>query len=145
MGLMNHAVYQVATKALLFDGGKILTLVTPDGYMDFPGGRVDESEVDLSWQEALQREMIEELGDRVTCTIGNYAFVSKRVWHHDGKRTNVAAIYFMANYTGGEITLSDEHRAYEWLTPAEILSGKRTCMSPHEQSELTNFLQKNFT
>lgn len=31
MGLSNHALYQVATKALIMNGDKLLVLETPDG------------------------------------------------------------------------------------------------------------------
>ena len=143
MELKDHAQYQVATKVLLFHGDKILTLETPDGYMDFPGGRVNKSEIDLSWQEALRREVDEELGRDVSYSIGDYAFVSKRMYYQDGERHNIAAIYFTAKYTGGKITLSEEHGAYEWLTPVEILDSERKCISSYEQTELEIFLQKH--
>jgi 8-oxo-dGTP pyrophosphatase MutT (NUDIX family) len=87
MSLTNHALYQVATKALLFDDDKLLVLYTPEGYLDFPGGRVDESERDLPWTEALQREIAEEVGPEVRVDIGQTLFVSKRSYNNEGKST----------------------------------------------------------
>lgn len=40
MVLMNHALWQMTVKALLFqDDGRVLALTTPDGYLDFPANR----------------------------------------------------------------------------------------------------------
>ena len=68
--LYDHALYQVATKALLFKDDKILVLITPDGYVDFPGGRVDNSERNISWHEALRREVTEEIGGSIVIISG---------------------------------------------------------------------------
>lgn len=136
MSLHNHALYQVATKALLYKGGKILVLYTPDGYIDFPGGRVDESERDLSWHEALQREIAEEIGELINISVGKTLFVAKRQYHSGGKTHHIAAIYFECQYLDGEINLSDEHGNHEWLTPEELLSSTKKYMSEDEKLQL---------
>lgn len=136
MSLQNHALYQIATKALLFKEGKILVLYTPDGYLDFPGGRVDESERVLSWEEALRREVAEELGELVTINVGKTLFVSKRQYHIGGATHHIAAIYFECQYIGGEIKLSDEHGNHEWLTVEELLSSNKKFVSEDEKAQL---------
>ncbi len=94
MPLYNHAQYQVATKALLFKDDQILVLITPDGYLDFPGGRADESERNLPWTEALRREVAEELGEQVSIEIGQTLFVSKRQYDKNDE-TNYIQQYFL--------------------------------------------------
>ena len=77
MALHNHALYQIATKSLLYKDKCILVLFTPDNYLDFPGGRVDETERNLPWTEALKREVAEELGESIYIDVGRTLFVSK--------------------------------------------------------------------
>ncbi len=143
MGLYNHALYQVATKALIFDDDKVLVLETPDGYIDFPGGRVDETERDIPWTEALKREMDEEIGGAVQIDIGQTLFVSKRLYHKDGQAHHIAAIFFRCQYRGGDITLSDEHGNYSWMTMNELLHDNRQFISPDEKSLLQQHFASN--
>jgi 8-oxo-dGTP pyrophosphatase MutT (NUDIX family) len=143
MGLMDHALWQVAVKALLFDGnGQLLKLTTPDGYLDFPGGRVDESERELPWAESLKREVAEELGEAVRFAIGEMAFVSKRAYQKDGVTHHIAAIYFVARYIGGEVRLSDEHAEYGWIDPITLVAGEYRFMSADEGTQLRQYFQK---
>ena len=134
--LHNHALYQVATKALLYKDNKILVLITPDGYLDFPGGRVDESERNIPWSEALKRELAEEIGETVTVNIENTLFVSKRQYHKDGATHYIAAIFFECHYLSGELKLSEEHRNLEWLTPNELLNSQLKFVSEDERIQL---------
>jgi 8-oxo-dGTP pyrophosphatase MutT (NUDIX family) len=136
MSLYNHALYQVATKALLFKDDQILVLITPDGYLDFPGGRVDESERDLPWTEALRREVVEELGEQVSIEIGQTLFVSKRQYDKDDKTHYIAAIFFKCKYVNGDIELSDEHANHKWLTPEEIINHQLKFVSEDERNLL---------
>lgn len=136
MGLYNHALYQVATKALIFDGNKVLVLITPDGYIDFPGGRVDESERDIPWTEALRREVSEEIGEAVHVDVGQTLFVSKRRYHKEGQVHHIAAIFFECQYQSGEVQLSDEHGDFSWMTMDELLNDGREFISPDEKLHL---------
>lgn len=143
MVLTNHALWQVAVKALLFrDDGKVLALTTPDGYLDFPGGRVDESERELPWSESLKREVAEELGSSVQFETGKIVFVAKRQYRGDGQTHHIAAIYFRCAYKSGDITLSDEHARYSWQTPEEILYGSQKPMSADEAAQFQWYFQK---
>lgn len=140
MGLNNHALWQLATKALIYnDKGQVLTLTTPDGYLDFPGGRVDESERATPWTECLQREVAEELGDDIKIEIGDIAFVTKRQYSRDGQTHYIAAMYFTAHYVSGDITLSEEHGAYAWATPADILAQNPKFVSTDEAEQLPQY------
>ncbi len=136
MSLYNHALYQITTKALLFKDKRILVLITADGYLDFPGGRVDESERDLPWTEALKREVAEELGEQVSIEIGQTLFVSKRQYDKDEKTNYIAAIFFKCQYISGDIELSDEHANHKWLTLEEIIDNRVKFVSEDERSQL---------
>lgn len=136
MTLQNHALYQVATKSLLYKDGRILVLFTPDNYLDFPGGRVDETERNLPWTEALKRELAEELGDSISIGVGRTLFVSKRQYHKAEQTYYIAAIFFECQYVAGDIKLSDEHGNYEWLTPEEIINHRLKFMSEDERDQL---------
>ena len=142
MSLHNHALYQVATKALLFKDDRILALITPDGYLDFPGGRVDESERDLPWTDALRREVAEELGEQVSIEIGQTLFVSKRQYDKDERTYYIAAIFFKCKYIDGDIELSDEHVNHEWLTPEEIINHRLKFVSEDEKDQLVALLNQ---
>ncbi|CAN5360124.1 NUDIX domain-containing protein [soil metagenome] len=145
MGLMNHALFQVATKALLFDGEKLLVLITPSGYIDFPGGRVDASEVELTWPEALRREVSEEIGPEVKADIGRTLFVSKRQYTKDGQTNRIAAIFFECKYLGGDITTSEEHDHHIWMTPSELLATDRQFVSADEKTQLQAYFAQRST
>ena len=134
--LHNHALYQVATKLLLSNNNKILVLITADGYLDFPGGRVDESECNSTWTDTLKREVAEEIGEDVTISIGQTLFVSKRQYTKVGTTHYIAAIFFAGQYLGGDLKLSEEHQNYDWLTPDEITNSRYKFVSEDERSQL---------
>lgn len=118
---MPHALYQVAVKLQLMQHNKLLVLTTPDNYIDFPGGRIDAEEQGLPMRQALAREINEELGPELTYRVIDTAFVAYRRYTFRGKTHHIAAIHYRAELTGGQITLSDEHSAYAWLDPRELL------------------------
>jgi len=138
----NHMLYQVTVKALLFKDGKLLTLITPNGYLDFPGGRVDESERDLTWEESLEREVAEELGADLHIKVGETVFVTKRAYTFSGKAHYVAAIYFKAEYESGQIALSDEHARSEWVDPAVLATAGYKFVSEDERRQMQAYFGK---
>ncbi|HET9173933.1 MAG TPA: NUDIX hydrolase [Candidatus Saccharimonadales bacterium] len=143
MSLHNHALYQVATKALIFNDTKLLVLRTPDGYVDFPGGRVDETERAIPWTDALLREVAEELGTDIKIEINQTLFVSKRQYQKEGHVNYIAAIFFASRYVSGDITLSDEHGSFEWMTVEELLNGNHQFVSDDERAQLHNYVAQN--
>ncbi|HEY4161383.1 MAG TPA: NUDIX domain-containing protein [Candidatus Saccharimonadales bacterium] len=132
----NHMLYQVTVKALLFKDGKLLTLITPTGYLDFPGGRVDTGERDLTWEESLEREVAEELGADLRIKVGETAFVTKRAYTSGGTAYAVAAIYFWAEYQSGQVALSDEHAHFEWVNPATLATADYKFVSEDERRQI---------
>jgi 8-oxo-dGTP pyrophosphatase MutT (NUDIX family) len=141
--LQNHAMYQIAAKALIYKDDKILALFTPDGYLDFPGGRVDESERSIPWTEALKREITEEIGESVFIEIENTLFVSKRQYDKNGMTNHIAAIFFKCQFISGDIKISEEHSRLAWLTLAEILDDRNKFVSEDERNQLTVLYDSN--
>jgi 8-oxo-dGTP pyrophosphatase MutT (NUDIX family) len=142
MSLHEHALYQVATKALIYKEDKVLVLHTPDGYLDFPGGRVDESERNIPWTDALKREVSEEVGDSMQISIGQTLFVSKRQYTKNGTSNHIAAIFYKCQHESGEVKLSDEHGYHEWLTIEELIGRKGKFISEDERAHLKNLPKK---
>lgn len=129
---MSHALYQVTVKLQLMDSGKLLVLTTPDNFIDFPGGRIDNTEQGLDMEDALAREIREELGGELRYRIVDTAFVAYRSYDWDSETKHVLAVHYRAEYIGGNIELSDEHEQFTWVEPATLYKeGERFC-SPDE-------------
>ncbi|MDD9953072.1 MAG: (deoxy)nucleoside triphosphate pyrophosphohydrolase [Candidatus Woesearchaeota archaeon] len=77
---------------------------------EFPGGKVEEDE---SEQDALVRELIEELG--ITVAVGSY--IGESSVHHKGK--DYAIKYYECSILEGEPQLLEVHDMV-WITPDEL-------------------------
>lgn len=82
---------------------------------DFPGGGKDASE-DI--YESAVREIYEEAGLQVLTEDLQVIYIESGM---GVTQEDVLAICFVANKWTGEVTLSLEHSAYEWVTPQEFL------------------------
>jgi len=89
--------------------GKIMA-----GYWEFPGGKPEEGE---TLPQALERELVEELGITVTAA-EHWRTVSHRYAH--GQVT--LHVFFVSSFTGEPAPL--EGQALRWVTPSEALSLK---------------------
>lgn len=137
---MAHALFQVALKVLLRKDDKILVLTTPDNYVDFPGGRIDSTEMDAPFDDALRRELEEEIGGEAAYEVGNVAFVCKRYYTANGQDHRIVAVYYEVAFTGGVIELSDEHTQYEWRTPESVLPLKDRFVSADEYEQFARYV-----
>jgi 8-oxo-dGTP pyrophosphatase MutT (NUDIX family) len=136
---MSHALYEVTVKLQLMDGDKLLVLTSPDGCIDFPGGRVDDSEQELSMEQALAREISEELGEALSYDIVDTAFVAHRAYEHQEQTHHVLAVRFRAKLTGGTVRLSDEHTKYRWVEPISLLSQQDRFVSSDEHRRFAEY------
>ncbi len=118
----NFAQYEIATKALLWKDNKILLVIQPDGKYDFPGGRMDRSEMNIDLINVLTREISEELSSGIKFKLRDFAFISKRYYKSNGEEHNILAIFFNVDYVSGAVKLSDEHIDYKWINPKSILT-----------------------
>lgn len=113
--------FGVATKAIIKNQeGKYLVLfksaiedINPNE-IDIPGGRLEFGE-DI--EEGLKREIREEIN--LTVKIEK----PSRVWSLLKDNLHLVGITFLATYIEGDISLSEEHDSYRWVTKEEILEG----------------------
>ena len=80
------------------------------GYWEFPGGKVAPGE---SPQEALERELLEELAIHVVCG----EFAGSQIHHYESKTVELAA--YFCTIISGTIKLSD-HDRLTWVSPENI-------------------------
>ena len=137
----NHAYFQLDAKAIVKKDDKILLLITKDVYYDFPGGRMDESEIDLSLHDILKRELKEELSEDFHFDIKNIAFVSKRKYDICDQENNIVAIFFNVKYISGDILLSNEHADSQWIDPKDILGRPEKFISEDEYRQYSTYIR----
>ncbi len=114
----SHALYTCSLKLILRRGDAYLVLRDAEGYIDLPGGRIDNDERSISIPEILQREITEELGSALQYQLGAPAFQFRRDFDTDD--THVLVSVYFADYLSGDIQLSDEHKTAQWLTKEEL-------------------------
>lgn len=77
----------------------------PNGWLDFPGGRINEGEDDLI--EALRREVREETTLEVDVSDAFSTWL--------GRDGSVFLVGYRCSYVSGEVMLSDEHTGFRWV------------------------------
>jgi 8-oxo-dGTP diphosphatase len=106
----------VAGKAVVRKGGRILLVQRSlksgfdPGRWELPGGKIDLGE-DLV--EALKREIQEEAG--LVIKVGR----PFKTWHFVKEPFWVTGVTFLCDYVSGDVKLSSEHNAHEWIDPED--------------------------
>lgn len=112
--LANHLLTQIVqTATLLNHAGDALILRTAEGKWQLPGGRLNEGE---SWDEGLRREIREETGitdvEILSITmVDNWSFRGVLMY----------GVYFLCRTPATEVTISNEHTAYRWVSKSDNL------------------------
>jgi ADP-ribose pyrophosphatase YjhB (NUDIX family) len=140
-----HAIFRVTIKAILKKDDRILILKTPDDSIDFPGGRINQSEVELDLKEVLTRELKEEIGSDVRFRIGDIAFVSKRRYNKHGHDHRIIAVFYKVDYLSGEMLISDEHINSYWINPKDIVDQPDKFISEDEYNQYLSYFKLRST
>jgi len=135
----DYAYFQISIKVLISQKDKYLILTTPDNYIDFPGGRVDNDEVELSFIDCLNREVKEECGPNFKLKINNVIFCSKRRYTKNKLTHNILALFYSADYLSGDLQLSDEHSKFSWLSLNDLRNNKNNFMSIDEYEQIYQY------
>ncbi len=111
-------LYVVAVAAVIIREGKVLAMrraASKDagaGLWETLSGRVPLGEEPL---DAVKREILEE--SSLNVTVEPQPFTAYQATRKD---LPMLVIVYRAHYVSGEVTLSEEHDAYAWLSPAEF-------------------------
>jgi 8-oxo-dGTP pyrophosphatase MutT (NUDIX family) len=90
-----------------------------DGHWGFAKGR--RAAQDAHEVQTALREVAEETGYTELLLHPDFREeIAYDVAVPDGARTSKRVVYFLAQAPGGEVTLSPEHDALRWITPAQI-------------------------
>ncbi|MEK7541882.1 MAG: NUDIX hydrolase, partial [Patescibacteria group bacterium] len=136
----DYGVFQVGLKILLRKGGRVLLLRDDQG-LDLPGGRIDNVEYKAPLEKIIAREVREELGPKVNYILGRPLFCFRRARPRGADPAFVFLVAYDAEWTAGEIKLSFEHRAYEWIDPRKYVLKR----SDFGQEEEYRVLKKYFS
>lgn len=131
---MSAATHAVIVKAYIWRNGKVLLLKRRDddeeyaGFWDTPGGHLHEHETAL---DGLKREVREETGLLLDRTR------PLSTWSH----RSALGISFLARDPAGDVQLSSEHVAFEWVGP-DLLADFRT--APNLEREIRWLISKDW-
>ena len=120
----DYGVFQVGLKILLRKGSRVLLLRMNDDdqWLDLPGGRIDNVEYKAPLERIIAREVKEELGPKVKYVLGMPLFHFRRARRQKGANPKfVFLVIYDAEWVAGEIKLSFEHSAYEWVDPRKYV------------------------
>jgi len=109
--MKNNKLFFVGQKALIKKDNEVLVLFEQDGKLDFPGGRIQEGEVDFD--ESLRREIEEETSIKVVVKNPFYRWGLE--FERNGEMVRIFLLAFGCEYVSGEVKLSKEHVRYLWV------------------------------
>ena len=105
--------FWVGQKAFIAKGDEVLVLTDPVEGLDFPGGKIQEGEIDLS--ESLKREVREEVGLEIEIGEPFAVWQNQFPPNHKYAGQKVYSVAFKCKYVSGDIKLSDEHNKFRWV------------------------------
>lgn len=134
MATENYQNYHIAVKAFIRNGDKLL--ICKDAFFDselfaewdMPGGRINKEERETGFNEVLDREIIEEVGDikyknNGPAVIFRHSRTEQRL--PDKPMINILMIGFDIEYLGGDVKISNEHTEYRWLPIEELKNAEK--------------------
>ena len=103
---------EFACGVILFRGAHTLLLRHLEGHWAPQKGRVEIGEAEL---EAALRELREETGLHDIAVIEGFSHEIGYLKRRDGAEIPKRVLFFLAESPSGEVRLSDEHTAFDWL------------------------------
>lgn len=102
-----------ACVAIVYRGKKFLLIKNAySRNWTFPGGQTEKGETE---EETARREAFEETGLKNLVFVPRFKKINIYPMFRGTKRVERHVIFFLAESKAGEIVLSHEHTAYEWL------------------------------
>ncbi|HYE60168.1 MAG TPA: NUDIX hydrolase [Candidatus Kapabacteria bacterium] len=114
---------RIATKAFILCKGKVLIVRESEQYKDgtnfgkydLPGGKIEPGE---RWQDALTRELQEEVG-LTDVTIGLPLYVGEWRPIVQGNQLQIIGIFFECHTENNHVILGKDHGEYQWIDPKD--------------------------
>ena len=108
--------FQVGIKGFVWNEDHLLLVQENNNehLWELPGGRIDVGEEHMTPAEILRRELREELGVAFSCAIGQ----PRAAWVRPPEPRRPLPVFLLGLYCSdprGEIELSDEHVAFQWI------------------------------
>lgn len=111
--MADDQLFYVGQKAFIDRNGKVLVLINPKLGLDFPGGKIQDGE--LNFDESLKREVREETSLEIEPGDPFFRWYLELGPNHRNAGKKVYLIGFKCRYLSGEVVLSDEHSEYKWV------------------------------
>lgn len=108
------AIFYVGQKAFIRKEDEILVLGDPLEGLDYPGGKIQEGEENLT--ESLRREVMEETGLEIKIGRPFYTWTSIFPKSHRFAGKKLFLVGYKCDYISGDVTLSHEHNKFSWVT-----------------------------
>lgn len=99
-------------------GPKILVLHYDAGHWDFPKGKLEAGETDI---QAALREVVEETGITQVKIQPDWKETLHYMYTREGERISKTVVFFLGLTTQTTVRLSDEHKAFAWLSPEKAI------------------------
>lgn len=116
------AIYERSAGVVLFrqlpEHREYLILHYPGGHFDLPKGHVEKGEND---REAAYRELIEETGIEKIVWIEGYRETIHYNYYRGKQLMSKDVIFFLARTRQKKVTISFEHKGFEWLPYEEAV------------------------
>lgn len=118
---MENKLFFVGLKAFVLNDKKELLILQGSSQMEkpgiwgLPGGRIMESESQISLTDILLREIKEECGE-----LEVNIYEPCATWRFENETKSIFLVGYKSEYVSGEITLKEEHVAFKWIKKEDL-------------------------